>query len=48
MRPTIYPIRFEIRLSEEQMAILNKIAKKYHKTVSEVIRDCIYEKWEHI
>ena len=46
MRDKIYPVRLELKVNDDQMQMLKKMAKKYHKTVSQIIRDAIVEKWE--
>lgn len=44
----LYTERIEIRVSKEQRKIIQELAKKYHLTMNEAIRQSIMDAWENV
>lgn len=47
-RNKLYESRIEICLTPDQKKILEKLAKKYNKTMNEIVRQAICEMWETV
>lgn len=44
-RPSLYPVRFELRLAKSQIKKLEEISKSENETVSNIIRIAINAYW---
>ncbi len=47
-RNKLYECRLEVCFTPDQKKIIEKLAKKYSKTMNEIIRQAIIEMWEKL
>lgn len=47
-RNKLYKVRMDICITPEQRKLVKEMAKKYNKTMNEIIREAIVQKWEKV